>query len=91
MVTNASKRTFRSTFVAALLASCSSLLRGTRERASGSTAADEAAIAEFNRQLPQGDQRRRHRHAREPDDRRAHDDLVRRTAARRARRRSSTR
>jgi ketosteroid isomerase-like protein len=49
MVTNASSRTSRSAFVAALLV-CALTATGTeRASAQASTAADEAAIAEFNR------------------------------------------
>ncbi len=49
MVTDALKHTFRSPFVAALLASLLVASSADRATAQASTAADEAAIAEFNR------------------------------------------
>jgi uncharacterized protein (TIGR02246 family) len=49
MVGNGLKQTFRSTFVAALLATLVIASSADRGNAQSSTAADEAAIAEFNR------------------------------------------
>ena len=82
MVTNALSRTSRSTFIAALLRSACSCFADRAQTLSASTAADEAAIAEFNRKYLKAINDGDIETLASSHDRRSHDDLVRRSAAR---------